>query len=90
MVRNNLELARDSLFIKNVKNTSRATGLLSVHNADAIIVTNELLPHPLWIDHLNSPFVLRINTEQHYRMNIQALLGGSHCKRDLGSFSKNI
>ena len=62
MVRNNLELARDSLFIKKIKNASKATGLLSIHDADAIIITNEPLPHPLWLNHLNFPFILRINT----------------------------
>jgi hypothetical protein len=90
MVRNNLELACDSLFINNFKNASKAIGLLSVHDADAIIITNELLPHPLWLNHLNLPFILRINTEHHYRMNILALLGGTHCQNHLGSFSKSV
>ena len=48
MVRNNLELACDSLFIKKIKNAFKATGLPSVHDTDAIIMANELLPHPLW------------------------------------------
>ena len=90
MVRNNLELARGSLFIKNIKNTSKATGLLGVHDADAIIITSELLSHPFWLNHLNFPFILRINTEHHYRMNILALLGGTHCQNHLGSFSKSV
>ena len=90
MVRNNLELDRDSLFIKNIENASKATGLLSVHDADAINVANELLPHPLWIDHLNSPFILRIITEYHDRMNIHTLLGGNHCQLHLRSFSKSV
>ena len=90
MVRNNLELDRDSLFIKNIENASKATGLLSVHDADAINVANELLPHPLWIDHLNSHFILRIITEHHDRMNIHTLLGGNHCQLHLRSFSKSV
>ena len=90
MVRNNLELACDSLFIKKIKNAFKATGLPSVHDTDAIIMANELLPHPLWIDHLNSPFILRIITEHHDRMNIHALLGGNHRQRHLRSFSKSV
>ncbi len=83
MVRNNLELARDSQFIKNIKNVSKATGLRSVYDADAIIITNELLPHPFWLNHLNYPFILRSNTEHHDRMDIHALLGGNPRKRHL-------
>ena len=89
MVRNNLELARDSLLIRNIKNEPKVTGLLSVHDADAIIITSELLPHPLWLNHLNFPFILRIITEYHDRINIHALLDGNHCQRHLGSFSKS-
>jgi hypothetical protein len=44
----------------------------------------------LWIDHLNSPFILRIITEHHDRMNIHALLGGNHRQRHLRSFSKSV
>ena len=90
MVRNNLELARDSLLIRNIKNEPKVTGLLSVHDADAIIITSELFSHPLWLNHLNFPFILRINTEHYYRMNIHVLLGRKHCQRHLGSFSKSI
>ena len=90
MVRNNLELARDSLLIRNIKNEPKVTGLLSVHDADPIIITSEPLPHPLWLNHLNFPFILKIDTEHHYRMNIHALLDGIHSQRHLGSFSKSV
>lgn len=48
MVWNNLELARDSLFIKKIKNAFKVTELHIVQEIYAIIVENELLPTPLW------------------------------------------
>lgn len=46
-MRNNLELARDSLFIKKIRNAYKTTGMPSVQDAYAIITANEFLTHPL-------------------------------------------
>jgi hypothetical protein len=48
MGRNNLELARNSLLIENIKNASKATGLPIVQNAYMINVASELLHPPLF------------------------------------------
>jgi hypothetical protein len=49
MVRNSLELACNSLFIKKIINAFKAIGLPIVHDTDAIIIANELFSHSLWL-----------------------------------------
>jgi hypothetical protein len=89
MERNTLELARDSLFIEQIKNSFKATELSIVQDADAISEESELLTPHLWQNlselfeihknfyrkiagtqnGLNSPFVLRVDTKHHRRID---------------------
>jgi len=48
MERNILELARESLFIEQIKNSFKATELSIVQDADAISEASELLNPHLW------------------------------------------
>jgi hypothetical protein len=87
MVRNNLELACDSLFIEKIKKAFKATEPFIHQDADAFTVASDLPPPHLWknrdeVDEIHKNFDLKIaNSKRDLKSHSVLRINSEHYRR---------